>query len=88
MKKLILTVVALMGATALFAQTDVVATFQQGLANAKSGDYTTAINNFQEVIDASWDIEEPDANQTKAIAGSKKFIVTCYNKMGDRKSVV
>ena len=82
MKKLILTVVALMGATALFAQTDVVATFQQGLANAKSGDYTTAINNFQEVIDASWDIEEPDANQTKAIAGSKKFIVTCYNKMG------
>lgn len=77
-----MTVVALLGATTLFAQTDVVALFQQGLANAKSGNYTEAIEQFQSVIDASWDIEEPDANQTKAIAGSKKFIVTCYNKMG------
>lgn len=82
MKKLIMTVVALMGATTLFAQTDVVATFQQGLANAKATNYTEAIAQFQEVVDASWDIEEPDANQLKAIAGSKKFIVTCYNKVG------
>ncbi len=82
MKKLIMTVVALMGATTLFAQTDVVATFQQGLGNAKSGNYTEAIQQFQSVIDAGWDIDEPDANQQKAIAGSKKFIVTCYNKMG------
>lgn len=82
MKKLIMTVVALMGATALFAQTDVVATFQQGLANAKAANYTEAIEQFQSVIDASWDIEDPDENQLKAIQGSKKFIVTCYNKMG------
>ena len=82
MKRLIMTVVALMGATTLFAQTDVVATFQQGVANAKAANYTEAIAQFQEVIDASWDIEEPDANQQKAIVGSKKFIVTCYNKMG------
>lgn len=77
-----MTVVALMGATTLFAQTDVVATFQQGLGNAKSGNYTEAIQQFQSVIDAGWDIDEPDANQQKAITGSKKFIVTCYNKMG------
>ena len=82
MKKLFMTVVALMGATTLFAQTDVVATFQQGVANAKAANYTEAIAQFQEVIDASWDIEEPDTNQQKAIVGSKKFIVTCYNKMG------
>ena len=82
MKRLIMTVVALMGATTLFAQTDVVATFQQGVANAKAQNYTEAIAQFQEIIDASWDIEEPDANQQKAIVGSKKFIVTCYNKMG------
>ena len=82
MKKLIMTVVALMGATTLFAQTDVVATFQQGVANAKAQNYTEAIAQFQEIIDASWDIEEPDTNQQKAIVGSKKFIVTCYNKMG------
>ncbi|MBR5201120.1 MAG: tetratricopeptide repeat protein [Alistipes sp.] len=82
MKKLIMTVVALMGATALFAQTDVVATFQQATANAKAGDYATAISQFEAVVEAGWDIDEPDANQLKAIQGSKKFIVTCYNKMG------
>ena len=82
MKKLIMTVVALMGATALFAQTDVVATFQQATANAKAGDYAAAIAQFEAVVEAGWDIMEPDANQLKAIQGSKKFIVTCYNKMG------
>ena len=82
MKKLIMTVVALMGATALFAQTDVVATFQQATANAKASNYTEAIAQFEAVIEAGWDIMEPDANQLKAIQGSKKFIVTCYNKMG------
>ena len=82
MKKFFLTVVALMGATTLFAQIDVVATFQQATANAKAAKYTEAIEQFQGIIDASWDIEEPDANQQKAIQGSKKFIVTCYNKLG------
>ena len=82
MKKIILTLVALFGATSVFAQTDVVATFQQGLGNAKAGNYTEAIAQFEEVIEASYDIDEPDANQQKAIVGSKKFMVTCYNKMG------
>lgn len=82
MKRFFMTFVALLGATSLFAQTDIVAVFQQGLGNAKAGNYTEAIEQFQSVIDASWDVEEPDANQLKAIAGSKKFIVTCYNKMG------
>ena len=82
MKKLIMTVVALMGATALFAQTDVVATFQQATANAKAGNFTEAIAQFESVIEAGWDIDEPDANQLKAIAGAKKFVVTCHNKMG------
>lgn len=82
MKKILMTVVALLGATSLYAQTDVVATFQQGLTNAKAGNYTEAIAQFDQVIEASYDIDEPDANQQKAIVGSKKFMVTCYNKMG------
>ena len=77
-----MTVVALMGATTLFAQTDVVATFQQATTNAKAGNFVEAIAQFEAVVEAGWDIEEPDANQLKAIQGSKKFIVTCYNKMG------
>ena len=77
-----MTVVALMCATSLFAQTDVVATFQQATANAKAGNYKEAIAQFESIIEAGWDIEDPDANQLKAIQGSKKFIVTCHNKMG------
>lgn len=77
-----MTVVALMGATALFAQTDVVATFQQATANAKAGNYAEAIAQFESVVEAGWDIDDPDANQLKAIQGSKRFIVTCYNKLG------
>lgn len=83
MKKLIMTVVALMGATSLFAQTDMLATFQQGTANAKAGNYDEAIAQFQSVVEASFDLDELDANQQKALAGSKKFIVTCYNRMGN-----
>lgn len=83
MRKLFMTVVALMGATTLFAQSDIVATFQQAVANAKAKNYTEAIDQFQSIIDESWDIEEPDANQQKAIMGAKKFIVTCYSNMGN-----
>ena len=83
MKKLFMTVVALMGATTLFAQSDIVATFQQAVANAKAKNYTEAIDQFQSIIDESWDIEDPDANQQKAIMGAKKFIVTCYSNMGN-----
>lgn len=82
MKKLMMTVVALMGATTLFAQTDVVATFQQGLTNARAANYTEAIAQFNAVIEASWDIEDPDENQQRALAGAQRYIVTCYNKLG------
>ena len=78
-----MTVVALMGATSLFAQTDMLASFQQGTANAKAGNYDEAIAQFQSVVEASFDLDELDANQQKALAGSKKFIVTCYNRMGN-----
>ena len=42
MKKLFLTLVAIMGATTLFAQTDILATCTQAAANAKSGNLTEA----------------------------------------------
>ena len=67
MKKLFMTVVALMGATMLFAQEDIVTTFQQGLANAKAGNYTEAIEQFNSVIDASWDIDNASKKQSNAV---------------------
>ncbi len=84
MKKLILTVVSLMCATSLFAQTDIVATFQQGATNAKAGNLTEAIDQLMIVIDEYYNIEEPDANQQKAFAGAKKYIVTCYHMLGGK----
>ena len=84
MKKLFLTVVALMGATSLFAQTDLVALFQQGQAAAKSGNLEAAIEQFNVVIDEYYNIEEPTANDEKAFGGAKKFIVTCYNMLGGK----
>ena len=84
MKKLFLTLVALMGATTLFAQTDILATCTQAAANAKSGNLTEAIAQFDEVINGYYDLEEPDANQEKAFAMAKKYIVTCYNMLGGR----
>ncbi len=84
MKKLLLTFVALLGATSLFAQTDILATCQQAAANAKAGKLTEAIAQFDEVINGYYDLEEPDANQEKAFAMAKKYIVTCYNMLGGR----
>ena len=84
MKKLFLTVVALLGATTLFAQTDIVATFQQGAANAKSGNLEEAIEQLNTVIDEYYNLDEPDANQEKAFAMAKSYIVKCYNMLGRR----
>ena len=82
MRKLFLTLVALMGATTLFAQTDMVAIFQQAATNAKAGNFAEAIPQLDEVINAYYDLDEPDANQEKAFAVAKKYIVLCYNKLG------
>ena len=84
MKKLFLTVVALLGATTLFAQTDIVATFQQGAANAKAGNLEEAIEQLNTVIDEYYNLDEPDANQEKAFAMAKSYIVKCYNMLGGR----
>lgn len=84
MKKLFLTVVAMLGATTLFAQTDIVTLVQQGAASAKAGNYEEAIAQFDEVINGYWEIEAPTANDEKAKAMAEKYTVTCYNKLGGR----
>ena len=84
MRKLFLTVVAMLGATTLFAQTDILTLVQQGAANAKAGNLEEAIAQFDEVINCFYDIEEPNANENKAYAMAQKYIVTCYNMLGGR----
>ena len=82
MKKLFLTVVAMLGATTLFAQTDIVTLVQEATANAKSGNLEVAISQFDDVILGYLDIEEPTPNDDKALAMAQKFIVTCNNMLG------
>lgn len=84
MKRLFLTVVAMLGATTLFAQTDIVSLVQQAATSAKAGELETAITQFEEVINGYWEIEEPTANDEKAKAMAEKYIVTCYNMLGGR----
>lgn len=84
MKKLFLTVVAMLGATTLFAQTDILTLVQQGGANAKAGNLEEAIVQFEEVINGYYELEEPNANEDKAFAMAKKYIVTCYHMLGGR----
>lgn len=84
MRKLFLTVVAMLGATTLFAQTDILTLVQQGGANAKAGKLEEAIAQFDEVINGYYELEEPNANEEKAFAMAKKYIVTCYHMLGGR----
>ena len=84
MKRLFLAIVAMLSATTLYAQTDIVALVQQGAANAQSGNLEAAIEQFNQVIDGYYEIEEPTSNDEKAFAMAKKFIVTSYNMLGGR----
>ena len=74
----------MLGATTLFAQTDIVSLVQQAATSAKAGELETAITQFEEVINGYWEIEEPTANDEKAKAMAEKYIVTCYNMLGGR----
>ncbi len=84
MRKLFLTVVAMLGATTLFAQTDILTLVQQGAASAKAGNLEEAIAQFDEVINCYYELEEPSANEDKALAMAQKYIVTCYHMLGGR----
>lgn len=84
MKRVFLAIVAMFGATTLYAQTDIVTLVQQGTANAKAGNLEEAIEQFNQVIDGYYEIEEPTANDEKAFAMAQKFIVTSYNMLGGR----
>ena len=85
MKRFILTVVALMGATSLFAQMDVVATFQQATANAKAANYTEAIAQVtsNDISAVAITGTAPAGTKASLVLDSNTSIVI-YNAQGEK----
>ncbi|MCX4262583.1 MAG: tetratricopeptide repeat protein [Alistipes sp.] len=80
MKKFILSVAALMCSVTLFAQSEIVTTFNEAVTAAKGKNYSEALDLFNKVIDEGIDSE--DATVQGLVTKSKSLVSTCYQSMG------
>lgn len=80
MKRLFLSVAALLFSVSLFAQSEIVNTFNEAVTAAKAKNYTEALNLFNKVVDEGIDSE--DATVQGIVAKSKGLIPVCYQSMG------
>jgi len=79
MKKLFVSVIALMGAMTLSAQ-DVASVYNEGAAAFGAKDFTTAIAKFEQVIADG----ENDEEAEDVVAKSKQALPICYQNLGTR----
>lgn len=80
MKRLFLSAAALLFSVSLFAQSEIVTTFNEAVTAAKAKNFTEAVDLFNKVIDEGIDSE--DATVQGIVAKSKSLIPTCYQSMG------
>ena len=80
MKKLFVTMFALLAVAAASAQGEVIVKFNEGAAALQSKNYTTAITAFETVIDKGMDSEDPKV--TNCVATAKKYLPACYQGVG------
>ena len=80
MKKLFVTMFALLAVAAASAQSEVIVKFNEGATALQSKNYTTAITNFETVIDKGMDSEDPKV--TNCVATAKKYLPVCYQGVG------
>ena len=80
MKKLFVTMFALLAVAAASAQSEVIVKFNEGATALQSKNYTTAITNFETVIDKGMDSEDPKV--TSCVATAKKYLPVCYQGVG------
>ncbi|MDE6139673.1 MAG: tetratricopeptide repeat protein [Alistipes sp.] len=80
MKRLFLSAAALLFSVSLFAQSEIVTTFNEAVTAAKAKNYTEALDLFNKVVDEGIDSE--DATVQGIVAKSKTFIPVCYQNMG------
>ena len=80
MKKLFVTMFELLAVAAASAQSEVIVKFNEGATALQSKNYTTAITNFETVIDKGMDSEDPKV--TSCVATAKKYLPVCYQGVG------
>ncbi len=64
----------------LFAQSEIVSTFNEAVTAAKGKNYSEALDLFNKVIDEGIDSE--DATVQGLVTKSKSLVSTCYQSMG------
>ena len=82
MKKLVLMAVALFSFAMVSAQSasEITAKYNEAAAALQTKDWTKALENFEAVVKAGMDSE--DSNVLSCVATSKKYIPTCYQRLG------
>jgi tetratricopeptide (TPR) repeat protein len=84
MKKLILSLVAMLTVCAVSAQNELIAKFNEGVTALQGKDYATAVAAFEAFIDKGADSE--DATVLANVAQAKKYVPSCYMNLGMRNA--
>ena len=84
MKKLILSLVAMMTVCAVSAQNELIAKFNEGIGALQKKDYATALTAFENFIENGADSE--DATVLASVAQAKKYVPSCYMNLGMRNA--
>ena len=80
MKKLFVTMFALLAVGFASAQSEIIAKFNEGATAIQNKNYTSAITLFETVIDKGMDSE--DSKVLSCVATAKKYLPTCYQGVG------
>ena len=80
MKKLFVTMCALLAVGVASAQSEVIAKFNEGVTVSQNKDYNKAITLFEAVIDKGMDSEDPKV--LSCVENAKKYLPTCYQNVG------
>ncbi len=82
MKKLVLMAVALFSVAMVSAQSasEITAKYNEAAAALQAKNWTKALENFESVVKGGVDSE--DSNVLSLVATSKKYIPTCYQRLG------
>ena len=82
MKKLFVTMFALLAVVAASAQSEVIAKFNDGAAATQTKNFAKAITLFEQVIDKGMDSE--DNTVLNCVANAKKYLPQCYRLYGNQ----
>ena len=80
MKKLFVTMIALLAVGFASAQSEVIAKFNEGAKAVQEKNYASAITLFETVIDKGMDSE--DSKVLNCVATAKKYLPVCYQGVG------